>query len=362
MFVSLAARFIANIEALNAVESVGNITKHRRAPVVVYDKASKSYMIRYVPAISGEAIAHAYQFNIAEFARFIYRETLPLCKWCSRGEFFKEMPPDYMIKEAKEIISNKQLDIEIKKHEFEKAVIKACLVEDIGGFLFAGEPPVKRTSAFQVGYVIPTLDTLEATVIDTQFHARHASVIAGKEKEEREREMSTNSRQGEKRKEEMAAQMIYYVEVASAVYGLHINVDLDAIGRTRLVKIEDAVDLEERKRRILAALGGLALTVSGQFGAKRTRFNPIEEIRSILVSVSKPNIFTVTPPHSISYIKSTIDRSSSFIKAFSRFGISSNINLFAYDVETGEKIEGIQYFTNVESLFNAVIDYVMGAL
>jgi CRISPR-associated protein Csa2 len=38
LFVSIAARFLANIEALNAVESVGNVTKHRRAPVVVFDE------------------------------------------------------------------------------------------------------------------------------------------------------------------------------------------------------------------------------------------------------------------------------------------------------------------------------------
>lgn len=344
MFVSLAARFIANIEALNAVESVGNVTKHRRAPVVVLDREAGGYTIRYVPAISGESIGHAYQANVAEFAEILYQGNPPLCKWCARGEFLKEMSEDYMIEEAKSVLG-KELDNETKKHEFEKVIVQKCLVEDIGGFLSAEEFPVKRTSAFQVGYVIPTLDALEATVIDTQFHVRHAPVVAGGVQEK-----------------ERAAQMIYYVEVASAVYGMHINIDLEAIGRTRLVRVEDAVGPEERKKRILAALGGLALTVLGQFGAKRSRFNPISELRSVLLSISKPHSFSVTPPHSVAYIKTTAERASSFNKLLNSIGVQPEIKLFAYNAETSEKVEGVEYFTNAESLFEAAIEYVKSGM
>ena len=86
MFVSVASRFIANIEALNAVEGVGNVTKHRRAPVVIYDKKIGGYIVKYVPAISGESLGHAYQVNVAEFAKSLYGEDkVPLCKWCARG-------------------------------------------------------------------------------------------------------------------------------------------------------------------------------------------------------------------------------------------------------------------------------------
>lgn len=359
MFISVAARFLANIEALNAVESIGNVTKHRRAPVVVFDEKIGGYAIRYVPVISGESLGHAYQANIADFAKTLYKgEEVPLCKWCTRGEFLKEMSTEYMIDEAKRIseeaksVSRKEL--EEKKHEFEKVVIKRCLIEDIGGFLSAEEFPVKRTSAFQVSYVIPALDTLHATVIDTQFHTRHAPVVAAK--------LETTESKEKQGEQEVRAQMIYYVEVASAIYGLYMNIDLEAIGRTRLVRVEDVMNQEERKKRILAALGGLALTVLGQFGAKRSRFYPISELKSILLSISKPQPFSVTPPHTIAYIKSTAERALSFTKLLEKIGVKFETKLLAYDAESGEKVGNVQYFDNPESLFETAIDYVLSAL
>jgi CRISPR-associated protein Csa2 len=369
VFVSVASRFVANIEALNAVESVGNVTKHRRAPIVVFDKRTSAYTIRYVPAISGESLGHAYQANVLEFAKSIYGEKVPTCKWCGRGEFLKEVSEDYMIDEAKELLKKvgklKEKEEEIK-HEFEKVVIKNCLIEDIGGFLSAGRVPVKRTSAFQTSYIVPVLDAIEATVIDTQFHSRHAPVIAARVEvrgeQEGQEEKPGESRSKRSQAPEVAAQMIYYVEVASAVYGLYMNIDLDAIGRTRLVRIEDVVDREERKRRVMAALGGLALTVLGNFGAKRSRFNPISEVKSVLLSIARPHSFSVTPPHHSSYIRSTAERASSFAKMMEGIGAKFEVKLLAYDVEGREKVSGVEYFDNVESLFKAAIDYVSRAL
>jgi CRISPR-associated protein Csa2 len=365
LFVSIAARFLANIEALNAVESVGNVTKHRRAPVVVFDEKAGGYIIKYVPAISGESLGHAYQANVAEFARSLYKEgKVPLCKWCARGEFFKEMSRDYMIEEVKKVVEGvkgaSREEQEERKHEFERIIIEKCLIEDIGGFLSAEVFPVKRTSAFQASYIIPTLDTLEATVIDTQFHTRHAPVVAGVEQEERPEEKTLEKRAGER--EVRRAQMIYYVEVASAIYGLYMNLDLEAIGRTRLVRVEDAVTSEERKRRILAALGGLALTVLGQFGAKRSRFHPVSELKSVLLSISKPQPFSVTPPHTTAYIKFTAERASSFAELLKSIGAQFEAKLLAYDIERSERVTGVQYFSNVESLFKEAINYVLGAL
>jgi CRISPR-associated protein Csa2 len=374
VFVSVASRFVANIEALNAVESVGNVTKHRRAPVVVFDKRANSYTIRYVPAISGESLGHAYQANVLEFAKNVYGDKVPVCKWCGRGEFLKEVSEDYMVDEVKALLQKvasevkklKEEDLEEIKHEFEKVVIRNCLIEDIGGFLSAGRIPVKRTSAFQTSYVVPVLDAIEATVIDTQFHTRHAPVIAAKVEvgggREGQEEKSEEKKSKSSQAPEVAAQMIYYVEVASAVYGLYMNVDLDAIGRTRLVRVEDAVDGEERKRRVMAALGGLALTVLGNFGAKRSRFNPISEVKSVLLSIARPQSFSVTPPHYSNYIRSTAERASSFAKMMEGIGAKFEVKLLAYDVEGHEKVPSVEYFDNVESLFKAAIDYVSRAL
>ncbi|MBO3754142.1 MAG: type I-A CRISPR-associated protein Cas7/Csa2 [Candidatus Brockarchaeota archaeon] len=345
MFLSLASRFVANIEALNAVESIGNVTKHRRAPVVIFDEKDNRYTIKYVPAISGESIGHAYQANVVEFAKAIYGGSPPVCKWCARGEFLKEMRMEYTIEEAKKVINEKNLSDEDKKHEFEKAVIRNCLVEDIGGFLSAEEFPVKRTSAFQVGYLVPTRDSISATVIDTQFHVRHAPVIAGGETGE-------ETQEGRKK---VAAQMLYYVEVASALYGIHFNLDIDAIGKTRLVKVEEAVNSEDKKKRILAAIGGLALTVLGQFGAKKSRFNPISEIKSLTISLCDNFMFSVTPPHDTKYLISTMERAKSFSNLLKSAGVDSEISIYAYDVEKSEKVEGVKYFNTPEGLFETVM-------
>lgn len=44
-------RFLVNVESLNGVESVGNLTRHRTAPVVL--RSSSGYVVRYVPTVSG---------------------------------------------------------------------------------------------------------------------------------------------------------------------------------------------------------------------------------------------------------------------------------------------------------------------
>jgi len=377
VFLSLSARLLANIEALNAVESIGNVSKHRRAPVLLFDKSSGSYTVRYVPAVSGESLAHAYQWNVANLAKAYYGDKVPLCKWCTRGEFLKEMSRQFLIDEVKNVLKT-QLTDEEKKHEFEKAAVKACIVEDIGGFLSAEEFPVKRTSTFQVGYMVPTLDNISATIIDTQFHVRHAPVVAGavipeektaEEVEEGKEEKREEKKEGKKeeKKEERPPpprpQMVYYVEIASALYGVHFNLDLDSIGRTRLVRVENAVPENERKKRINLAVGGLATTfVGGSFGAKRSRFEPIEEIKSILVTVTHPLVFTASPPHSSGYIKLTANRASSFNSLATELEIKNLIKLFAYDAETGEKIQNIEYAGTPEELFTKVAKYVRGLL
>ncbi|MEM1718256.1 MAG: type I-A CRISPR-associated protein Cas7/Csa2, partial [Thermosphaera sp.] len=57
MFLSIGVRFIANIEALNMAETIGNLSKHRKAPIIVPTR--EGYRVLYVPAISGESFAHA---------------------------------------------------------------------------------------------------------------------------------------------------------------------------------------------------------------------------------------------------------------------------------------------------------------
>jgi CRISPR-associated autoregulator, Csa2 family len=53
------------VEALNMTESVGNYVKHRRVPVMLREDDGV-YSVYFVPAISGESIAHALQALLAE--------------------------------------------------------------------------------------------------------------------------------------------------------------------------------------------------------------------------------------------------------------------------------------------------------
>ena len=64
--ISLGARLKLNAEALNMVESVGNYVRHRRVPIAF--KKGDEFVLRYVPAISGESIAHGYQVILASLA------------------------------------------------------------------------------------------------------------------------------------------------------------------------------------------------------------------------------------------------------------------------------------------------------
>lgn len=335
MFVSLALRSVVNVEALNMVESVGNVTRHRRATLIV--EVDGKYKKVEVPAVSGEMIAHGYQRALVRVANKIYEQP-PICKWCARGEFFKEMDASHMIGEAAKIKG----EGEEYAHNFEKAVIKNCLVEDIGGFLKAEAPPVRRTSLFYVGYMVPVIDAIEVSNIESQFHVRQAP-------------SEPTRREGER-----AAQMIYYVEVGNAIYGLNFNLDLGGIGYTSLVKKELAVDLEERKRRIVVALGALLDLLCGSgFGAKRTRFLPIIETKSVIISVSKLLPFTVLPPSSKTFINDTIIKKNNLRNAYDKLGIKEEIKLFAFSSEIEiNKDEDVKVVDSLEGALSKLIQYV----
>ena len=67
VYLSLSARLLVNLESLNMAESVGNVTKHRKAPVVRVGEGG--YRLVYVPVISGMSLAHHYQHLLAKLAK-----------------------------------------------------------------------------------------------------------------------------------------------------------------------------------------------------------------------------------------------------------------------------------------------------
>jgi len=161
MFLSASFRILVNVESLNSVESVGNVSRHRSVPIVIpYDNG---YTIRYVPAVSGESIAHGFQSLLVDVA---LRENLPVSEFSRRKEFLKFSEDAYL----EGIEPPKDYD-DIRR--FEVDVMLKDIVADVGGFLYAGNIPVKRTSRFQVGYMLPALeDVTNAAALEAQFHVR----------------------------------------------------------------------------------------------------------------------------------------------------------------------------------------------
>ena len=272
MFVSVRGRLLINVEALNMTESVGNYVKHRRVPVIL----PKTYSTYFVPAISGESIAHGYQELLALHA---VRNNMPVCKLCERGIFLKSTNEE-VFKDA----FNR--DPPKDNFEFEKVVISNCVVEDIGGFLYAprGGGNVKRTSSFYTGYMIPVNEVLESAVIEPQLHSRYA--------------LGTKFV-----KRGAVGQMIYYVEISSAVYTFGFDIDTRYVGKITFDHEKaGTLVVNDRENRIKVSLEALKKFLTEiLFGANKTRFLPVMDWESLVVAVSD-DIWTTPSPASANYI------------------------------------------------------------
>ncbi|MDI3476343.1 MAG: CRISPR-associated protein Csa2 [Thermococcaceae archaeon] len=283
MFLSVGVRFEANVEALNMIETAGNYGKHRRVPYLVEEDGKLKTV--YVPAISGESLAHAYQEHLVREA---LSASLPVCDDCQRGEFYKSMNKVHLKKKVDPIPDDPKA--------IEEAIVKACVVEDVGGFLYAEKPPVRRSSAFQVSYALPVKSVALFATSEPQLHARHA-------------QMDASSKKGN-----ASEQMIYYVETGTALYGFTFNLDLDAIGVSAITS-KPILDENEIKKRREASLKALfRMLSSSQFGAKLSRFFPVGGITELIVAVTD-HPFVVTSPIYDDYIEKT-QRRLEVLKSF----------------------------------------------
>jgi len=84
VFISVRGRVWLQGESANMVESVGNYVKHRRVPLMI--RENSSYVTFFVPAISGESVAHSYQTVLAEELKKLNE---PVCDLCGKGIFIK---------------------------------------------------------------------------------------------------------------------------------------------------------------------------------------------------------------------------------------------------------------------------------
>ena len=269
MFLSIRGRVLINAEALNMTESVGNYVKHRRVPVILPDS---NYATLFVPAISGESIAHGFQVVLAEVAKAM---NLPVCRLCEKGIFLKSTNKAVF----KEAFGK---DVPSSASDIENEIIKNCLVEDVGGFLFAEEANVKRTSNFSTGYMIPTREALENAIIEPQLHSRYA--LGTPFVQER-------------------GQMIYYVELSSAVYTFSFDFDSRFVGKAIFSYERAGERVVEPKQRVEATLEAIKkFLVEFCFGAKKTRFMPVIDWESLVIAVSR-DVWTVPSPFTKNYIE-----------------------------------------------------------
>ena len=308
--ISGSFRFLINTESLNGVETVGNLSRHRTAPVVL--KTSVGYLVRYVPAISGESLAHAYQVALVDLAK---KEKLPVGVFSSRYDFIK-FSTDEVLKEEKIHKPEKAGDA----RKFEVDVMLHDVVADVGGFMYAGNPPVRRTSRVKFGYMIPALigDDIPAQ-LEAQFHVRSSQ----------------------------SGQMIYNVEVSSALYVMSFSLDEDliAIPSTEGEKVKGEEELEkQRELRVKVAIQALYSVLTGNFGGKKSRFLPSMKLMSGVVTVTDFP-FVPEPGHSNDYVKTTMQRLSKAQGIFNGKGKAYVINN-----EGVEEGQGAVKVSNVEEL------------
>lgn len=273
IFLSIRGRVLLNVEALNMTESIGNYVKHRKVPVLVPEK--DGFTTYFAPSISGESISHGFQKVLAEEA---IRNSIPVCKLCKNGIFLKST--------NKKVLEGAFEGVP-EKGQLEEFVISNCLVEDVGGFLYAEAENIKRTSNFFVGYMIPVKEALGNVVVESQLHSRYA--------------LGTQFVKDQ-------GQMIYYVELSSAVYTFAFDLDTKYIGRPAFYYTsigKEIMEGKERVERIRTTLEALkSFLLEQMFGAKKTRFLPVSEWESLAIGVSD-KVWTVASPFSKNYIENT---------------------------------------------------------
>jgi len=311
-YVSLSVRLLINVESLNGVESVGNLSRHRTVPIVIAERDQQGnvtgYSVRFVPAVSGESLAHGYQSELVDIAK---KMNLPLGIYSSRKEFLKFADDDIMKREGFTNVPSKEDEI----RKYEAKIMLKDIVADIGGFLYAGKYAVKRSSCFSFSYMIPAVDEIEGSAMEAQFHVRFSP-------------------------SELAKQAPYNVEVGSAVYTFTFGLNISRIGVLSTEYGDKDTELEKklsdtRSDRVKAALIALENFLTNlSFGAKKLRFDPNIKRLSAVAAVSRDSVFVVSSGNSRNYIKETIDRVNAYKDAMkSLTGKDVEIKLIVFDDE-----------------------------
>jgi CRISPR-associated protein Csa2 len=334
MFLSISFRLLMNLESLNSVESIGNLVRHRTAPIVI--PTDNGYAIRFVPAVSGESLAHAYQLCLVDEAK---RLNLPLTEESERGEFLKFADDNLLEKYG---VQKPKSEGQIRRAEVQ--ILLRDVVCDIGGFLYAGEFPIKRTSLFQVGYMIPALRDVKATALETQFHVRHAP---------------SSMKQ---------YQAPYNVEVGSAVYTFTFTMSFDYVAKPMTAfgeKDEEGEKelMRQKDARVKAAVAALSsFIILLPFGAKKSRFMPNLEYLSAVAACCEGASFLVSPGNDRLFVKETVERAREFVSLMEKIkGARPELKLVSLDREgAAEGLDGVEVVKSPEAFARRIVEILEG--
>ncbi|MCE4624521.1 MAG: DevR family CRISPR-associated autoregulator [Desulfurococcales archaeon] len=321
-------RVLVNQESLNMAESVGNVTRHRKAPIVV--RIGGAYKLIYVPVVSGMSLAHHYQRHLARAAHDM---DLNVTRMSLLGYFMK-FADDKIIKSYYPEVAGK---VDKKRPcESERAIVEACTVADVGGFLYT-DGLVKRTSRFSFSYLVPALDAVEQGAVGStpQLHVRFTPG-AGK---------------GE--------QVPFYNDNSSALYTATFLLEVDGISRldvchaltgepASLGKEEQLKRFEASVKALIAMLGNLS------FGAKRTRNLPHWRIQSAVVTGALGvSPFVPSSGHSNKYILETLERA----EAQKKHDVIKDYTIAVYNAEDLEQGD-VKTFNTLEEAVAAVAAWI----
>jgi CRISPR-associated protein Csa2 len=311
-FLSLSARVVVNAEAMNMVEAIGNVVRHRKATLVyrIREGQNERYEIRTVPVVSGEALRHAVQKALAEVAEMV---GLPVCSWCRRGEFVKHgVVLDEFFRDVKGAGSVAGFEKVAEKsiYEAERLILESCVVEDVGGFLIPTRVPVKRTSVLEVGYMVPAVEGGRVLYgFDVQFHVRHAP--------------GAQQKASQSAQNVVAPQSVYNIESSSAVYALAVNVELWRIGMWFDEGSGQYAALGDRDKRVHAALLALAAVLNGDVrtGGHWSSYRPLWRLESAVAVFSRPMPISAAPAVDEDYLDETIKLARAKAEAYKDAGI-----------------------------------------
>jgi CRISPR-associated protein Csa2 len=330
VFVSFGFRFRVNVEAMNMVESIGNYSRHRVAPIIrrIIKDSKVRYKVQFLPIVSGQSLANAYMRALVDIA---VKRQLPVCKTCKNYDKLNGFP--------------KRPTIQGDSDSVDKRVAE-CVVEDVTGFMATEKKEeekekkgraIRRTSRIQFSHLIPDADSVKHVPPMPQFHVRY-----GEEEQE---------------------QTIFNIESASAIYTLVVNIDVDGIGKGITTTANN------KNARVKAVFDALMLMFNGGYiGAKKSRYFPQMELLGAIAVVSDPYAFVVSPPKAKLnndgtllpwYLEDTLRRALVFKNIFNDislrvFYIDNEFNWTpSEDVKKNDKIE-IEKVDNLNTLIAKV--------